>query len=190
MTPLESKPHADRERWNAKFLAGEAQLYEPDPLLMEVCGDPGPGRALDLAGGAGRHALWLAHRGWKVTLADVSDEGLAIAAKRAANEGVTLETRRESAEETLAWAGPGHSFDLILVVWCLLREHFPAIPAALAPGGTLIYKTYTSDHVRFTEGHSLRYALHPNELRTAFPALTTTLYREQDGVAELVARAG
>ncbi|MFP5230517.1 MAG: class I SAM-dependent methyltransferase [Acidobacteriota bacterium] len=181
---------SDRERWNAKFLAGEAQTVEPDSLLPEACSNLVPGRALDLCGGAGRHALWLARHGWKVTLADVSDEGLAIASKRATAADVELTTRREPAHETLAWAAMAQPFDLIVVVWCLLREDFPAIPSALAPGGTLLYKTYTADHVRFTEGHSLRFALHPDELPTAFPALTTILYRETAGVAELVARAG
>ena len=184
---MTSEKISDRERWNAKFLAGEAQLLEADPLLIEACSHLPPGRALDLAGGAGRHALWLAQRGWKTTLADVSDEGLAVAARRAADAGILLDTRRESADETLAWAAD-HPFDLILVVWCLLREQFPALPRALAPGGTLLYKTYTSEHVRFTQGHSLRFALRPGELLTAFPGLKTLLYRETEGVAELVAR--
>jgi hypothetical protein len=40
---------SDRERWNAKFLAGEAQSAEPDPLLPEACSALSPGSALDLA---------------------------------------------------------------------------------------------------------------------------------------------
>ena len=179
----------DRERWNAKFLAGEAQGAEPDPLLVEVCAGLAPGSALDLAGGAGRHALWLAQNGWNTTLADVSDEGLTIASRRAEERKAPLLVRRESADETLAWAAAGQRFDLIVVVWCLLRDQFAALLAALAPAGTLLYKTYTSDHARYAEGHSLRTALHPGELATAFPALKTILYRESNGVAELVARA-
>jgi len=177
----------DRDRWNAKFLRGEAQSLDPDPLLIEACSDLVPGRALDLAGGAGRHALWLARHGWNATLADVSDEALAIAARRAAEAGLTLELRRESAAETVAWA-QSRPFDLIVVFWCLLRDEFPALPRALAPGGVLVYKTYTSAHSRYTEGHSLSTALNPGELRTAFPELTTILSRESQGVAEIVAR--
>lgn len=179
----------DRDRWNAKFLAGEAQSTEPDPLSVEVCASLTPGRALDLAGGAGRHALWLARHGWDVVLSDVSDEGLAIATRRAADADVTLAIRRESAGETLAWAAQDHPLDLIVVFWCLLREQFTALPGALRPGGMLVYKTYNSEHVRYTEGHSLSTALDPGELAIAFPALKTTLYRECEGVAELVARA-
>ena len=177
----------DRDRWNAKFLRGEAQSLDPDPLLIEACSTLPPKRALDLAGGAGRHALWLAERRWNVTLADVSDEGLAIAAHRATNAGVTLDLRRESAAQTLAWAR-SQPLDLIVVVWCLLRDQFPTLPLALAPGGLLIYKTYTAAHVRYTEGHSLATALDPGELAAAFPALTILLSRESHGIAELVAR--
>lgn len=179
----------DRERWNAKFLAGEAQLLEPDSLLVEASARLSPGCALDLAGGAGRHALWLAQRGWAVTLADVSDEGLAIGAQRGKQAGVEMATRCESADATLAWAAAGHRFNLIAVFLCLLRDQFPALPHALAPGGILVYKTYTSEHLRYTEGHSLRTALHPGELGATFPTLKTVLYRESKGMAELVARS-
>lgn len=181
----------ERERWNAKFLAGEAQSEEADSLLVEVCSDLRPGSALDLAGGAGRHALWLAQRGWQVTLSDIADEGIAIAAQRSSQQGVAVSLRREAAADTFGWAAQDRMrFDLITVFWCLVRENFEALPGLLTPGGVLIYKTYTSEHARFAEETSTRFALHPGELRTAFPALETVLYREEKGVAELVARAG
>lgn len=182
---------SEREKWNAKFRAGEAQSAEPDPLVPEVCSVLPPGRALDLAGGAGRHAIWLAQRGWQVVLADISDEALAIAAQRSAEFNIRLALRRESAEETLAWAiqHPQTRYDLILVFWFLAREQFSALPALLSSGGLLVYKTFTSEHPRFAGGESPRYALHPGELRQAFPALETVLYREADGVAEIAASA-
>ncbi|HEY1807562.1 MAG TPA: methyltransferase domain-containing protein [Acidobacteriaceae bacterium] len=186
--PGSDSPITDRDRWNAKFLAGEAQLSEPDPFLIEACSALPPGRALDLAGGAGRHSLWLAQRGWTVNLADVSDEGVARARQRFGQAGVSVALRRESAADTLAWAREGHRFDLILVFLFLLREHFAELPALLAPGGHLLYKTYTADHARFQQGHSLRFALRPGELRTAFPSLNTLLDRETNGIAELLAQ--
>ena len=181
----------ERERWNAKFQAGEAQLTEADALVVEACAGRPAGSALDLGGGAGRHALWLAERGWRTVLADVSDEGLRLAAQRAEERGVALTLRREGADETVAWAlrsGAEVRFDLIVVVWFLAREDFAALPRMLAPGGVLVYKTYTTDHVRFTEGHSPRYALKPGELGSAFAGLETVVWRETDGVAEFVGR--
>lgn len=180
----------ERERWNAKFLTGEAQKREPNRLVVEACSGLTPGRALDLAGGAGRHAIWLALREWQVTLADVADEGLALARQRAAEAEVDLTMRREPAAETVAWARQEERFDLVLVVRVLLREHFAELPGLLRPGGTLVYTTFTSEHARFAGGKSTQYALRPAELRSAFPALTTVVYREEGGEAELIARAG
>jgi tellurite methyltransferase len=184
----------DRERWNAKFLAGEAQSAEPDPLLLSACSALPPASALDLAGGAGRHPIWLAQHGWRVLLADASDEGLTLAKKRSAEAGVALTFRRESVEETVAWAVLYRDiydirFDLITVFWFLARDQFADLANLLTPGGHLVYETYTSVHPRFTEGHSLRNALAPGELGAAFPTLETVMYHEADGVAELVARA-
>ncbi len=180
---------SDRDRWNAKFVAGEGQLTEPDRFLIEACSGLPPGRALDIAGGAGRHSIWLAQRGWNVTLADVSDDGVVLARQRVTQAGVSVTFRRESAAETVAWARDGNRFDLVLVFLFLLREHFAELPDLLAPGGRLVYKTYTADHVRFQQGHSLRFALEPGELGAAFPSLETLLYREQNGMAELLAQA-
>lgn len=192
----------ERERWNAKFRAGEAQMSRPNALVVEACIGLKPGRALDLAGGAGRHAIWLAERGWRVTLADISDEGLAVARRRAEAAGIaaageeasqpegSIATRREAAAETVAWARPAERFDLIVVTRVLLRELFGDLAKLLAPGGTLVYMTYTSEHARFAGGKSTQYALRPGELRAAFPGLMTILYREEEGEAGLVARAG
>ena len=180
----------DRERWNTKFAGGEAQLTDPDSFLIEVCADLRPGSALDIAGGAGRHAIWLTRHGWRVVLSDVSDEGIALATQRCAAAGVHVDLRRESLDETIVWAtAAGVHFNLITVFWFLAREYFDEIPKLLAPGGMLVYKTYTSENARFGGGKSTQYALRPDELRTAFPALETVLYREAEGVSELAARA-
>ncbi|HEX4067195.1 MAG TPA: methyltransferase domain-containing protein [Acidobacteriaceae bacterium] len=194
----------ERERWNAKFLAGEAQKTEPNQRVVEACSGLTPGRALDLAGGAGRHAIWLAQRGWQATLADVADEGLAVAQRRAEAHGIavvpegseaqsarsgSITLRREEAAETVAWARSAHRFDLIVAVRVLLRDLFDELPGLLAPNGLLVMMTFTSEHARFADGKSTRYALRPGELGAAFPALKTILYREENGEAALVARA-
>lgn len=194
----------ERERWNAKFLAGEAQMSEPNALVVAACSELAPGRALDLAGGAGRHAIWLAQRGWQVVLTDIADEGLALARQRASAAGVSafeasagepgepgsITLRRESAAETVEWARQRERFDLIIAVRVLLRELFCELPTLLVPGGTLVYMTFTSEHARFANGKSTRYALRPGELRDAFPSLKTVVYREEGGEASLVARMG
>src|SRR5581483_10861059 len=75
----------DREDWNQRY-AGTELLWTAQPnrfLVAETEGLP-PGRAVDLACGEGRNAVWLAERGWRVTGADFSDVALEKARSPAA----------------------------------------------------------------------------------------------------------
>ena len=64
---------ADRQKWNDKYAAGFPMPREPAAVLVGLDRFlPRRGRALDVAGGAGRHGIWLAQRGLDVTIADIS----------------------------------------------------------------------------------------------------------------------
>src|SRR5213075_3071128 len=64
----------DRERWNARWREQAGELAPPAAFVVEHTALlPASGRALDVAGGAGRHAVWLARAGLDVTMIDVSD---------------------------------------------------------------------------------------------------------------------
>jgi tellurite methyltransferase len=125
----------DRERWNLRYREGE-KAGAPSPFL---CGLddvlPRRGRALDVAGGAGRHAIWLARRGLSVTLADVSDVALSTTARLAGEAGVAIETQRVDFEVSPLPAGP---WDVVVSFNFLHRPLFGALPLALAPGGWLV----------------------------------------------------
>jgi len=124
----------DRERWNARH--AEEPPPPPSPFLAEL--DPvlpRRGRALDVAGGSGRHALWLARRGLEVTLADVSDVALARAADDARREGLKITTLQVDLEAAPLPPGP---WDVILCTYFLHRPLFAAFAAALAPAGLLV----------------------------------------------------
>jgi 2-polyprenyl-3-methyl-5-hydroxy-6-metoxy-1,4-benzoquinol methylase len=184
-------PFDERKHWNAKYAAGEGRDTEPDLLLTAACAAIRPGVALDLAGGTGRHAIWLAERGWRVTLADISNEAIALAEQRLLERSLLIPCRCEAAAETVAWAKrESLYFDLIAIFWFLERPLFSALAELVAPGGLVIYKTFTSEHIRFHGKDAPAYTLRPNELRTAFPPMETLKFREEDGVAELVARRG
>ncbi len=125
----------DRERWNARYREGEPPS-SPSPFLDELDAVfPRRGRALDVAGGSGRNALWLARRGLDVTLADVSDVALARAAEDARREGLPLATVQVDLEAAPLPPGP---WDLILCTYFLHRPLFAAFAVALAPGGLLV----------------------------------------------------
>jgi SAM-dependent methyltransferase len=82
----------DREDWNRRY-AGAEFMWTADPnrfLAAEVAELP-PGRALDLACGEGRNAVWLAEHGWEVTGVDFSEAGLGKGAKLAEERQVSVD---------------------------------------------------------------------------------------------------
>jgi SAM-dependent methyltransferase len=127
---------ADQERWNARY-AEKAVPGTPSPYLGDLDDlIPRHGRALDVAGGAGRNAIWLARRGLLTTLLDVSDVALGQAAGVARVAGLQLSTVRLDLEASPLPTGP---WDLILCTYFLQRSLFPAFAEALAPGGLLVF---------------------------------------------------
>lgn len=191
--------HDDKTLWNQKYADEAHKWLEPDSFLVHAhekfLSNRAPGLALDVAGGAGRHAIWLASRGWKVRIIDISDVGLQLARQNAARalgieradelimvEPADLNSTRDLGKEF---------YDLVLVFRFLNRELFPALIHALKPGGILIYSTYTIAQLNFAKGpRDDRFLLQPDELRGAFASLRILHYEEtsQDkGIAELVA---
>ena len=65
--------------WNERYSRGEHIISEPMPLLVSTISGLKPGRALDVACGVGRHAIFLAERGWQVTAVDASSVGIELA---------------------------------------------------------------------------------------------------------------
>ncbi|WP_438043551.1 class I SAM-dependent methyltransferase [Sorangium sp. So ce128] len=181
----------DRTRWDARYREGGGDPGEPsavltalDPLL------PRRGRALDLAGGAGRHALWLARRGLDVTLADISEVGLGIARTAAAREGLALRTVALDVERDPLPAGP---WDLLLIFYFLERR-LAACAAELAPGGHLVVVHPTRSNLLRHAHPSARWLLDDGELPALLgDALEVVRYEEgwlEEGhhEARLVAR--
>lgn len=185
----------ERETWNRRYREGSHSSLKPDPLLEEAYENyvaplcPRPGTALDVAGGVGRHAMWLARRGWRVTLTDISEVGLSQARENAGAVGDQIEFVQADMKNFKAGR---RRYELVLVFFYLERKIFPELVKALRPGGLLIYKTYTREQRGFQGGP--RHPLHllgENELLRAFSALRVLHYSEtirDRGVAELVGR--
>jgi 2-polyprenyl-3-methyl-5-hydroxy-6-metoxy-1,4-benzoquinol methylase len=181
----------DRERWNAKYAVSDAneELCPNHWLVRHV--PVRQGRALDLACGLGHDAVWLATRGWNVTAIDVSDVALARAAELASHQDVTIDWRRE---DLTAISLPPAAFDLVVVFQFLQRRHLPVqIVQTLAPGGVLVYETFTNDQLHVSGNHLKNpdYLLRPNELLDLFRPLRVRHYcdvrLEGKAVARLVA---
>ena len=106
--------------WDARYRKGEHVNDEPHPLVTRFAANLVPGRALDLACGTGRHALWLAGHGWQVTAIDSSSVGIEILKKQARDRGVPINAVCADLERH-EFAIEPESYDLILVVNYLQR---------------------------------------------------------------------
>jgi len=131
----------DASHWNERYATAE-YVWKADPNVFLVAETAGlaPGRALDLACGEGRNAVWLAEQGWDATGVDFSDAGLDKGRRLAADRGV--EVGWECADAT-SWEPPAEGYDLVAVFYLQLpeadrRRAMGIAGRALTAGGTLL----------------------------------------------------
>ncbi len=174
-----------RDRWNERY-AQPARAWLPETpaewLVEHAALLGGGGRALDVACGDGRNALYLAQLGYMVDAIDVSD--VAIDALRATTQArglaMTIAPRVVDLEREPLPAGP---YAVIVMLNFLQRDLFGPMQDALAPGGLLLCETLARSHVDEL-GHSFNpaYLIAPGELPQAFGGLEVVAQHE--GVAE------
>ena len=123
--------------WNERHKSGSHAGDEPHPLVVQFASTLRPGRALDLACGPGRNALWLAGRGWHVTAVDSSTVAIEILGRRSAEKGVTVDARLADLERH-EFTIQAKSYDLIVVCNYLQRDLFPMIREGTRIGGVVI----------------------------------------------------
>jgi SAM-dependent methyltransferase len=157
---------------------------------------PQGGSALDLAGGAGRHAIWLAKQGWDVTLIDISETGVAEARQNAGPLAshmhfVVDDLTRFKASQTQIGGRPDARFEVVMAFFYLQRNIFPEMVKAMRPGGMLVYKTYTAAQAKPAgDPRNPAHLLEPGELLQLARELRVLHYREvvsENATAELVA---
>ncbi|NOK22376.1 class I SAM-dependent methyltransferase [Corallococcus carmarthensis] len=165
----------DRQRWNDRYQQAPA-VREPSTFLRSLADRlPEKGRALDLAGGPGHDACWLAQRGLDVTLVDISDVALAQAEGLARDAGVSLTRLRLDLEAEALPPGP---FDLVVCLNYLWRPLFAAVPALLAPGGLFVFAQPTLSNLQRHPHPSARFLLEDGELPTLLQGLQSLSFTE------------
>jgi rhodanese-related sulfurtransferase len=159
-----------------------ARLWRPAPFLEAMLprlarAGGSPRRALDVAAGAGREAVYLALQGFDVEAHDRDPGALARARRLAERHGVAISTVVTDLEGPGA-ALPAARFELVVCFRFLHRPLFPQLERALAPGGFLVYETYRIGQERFGRPLRGRFLLRPGELSSAFPSLEVVHYAE------------
>lgn len=144
------------EKWRGRLDEHRhAELMgRPSRFLVSAIEGCEPGRALDLACGAGRHAVWLAERGWRVTAVDFSEVALAEARRLSAARGLDVEW---IAADVLSWEPPARAFELVLLLYLQVPRHelrtvLGRAAGALAPGGRLVVVGHHSDNLELGHG--------------------------------------
>ena len=166
----------DRTKWDAKYADPQFAPREPSAVLVSLSEFlPARGKAIDVAGGAGRNAIWLAQRGLDATIVDVSAVGLAQAAARATEAGEMLTTICTDLESQPFPAGP---WDLIVSCRYLQRPLFSVFPQVLAPGGTLIVIQPTKKNLERHEKPPADFLLEDGELPGLIQGLKVVHYEE------------
>jgi SAM-dependent methyltransferase len=167
--------NGDRVDWNQRY--AEEPWPEAPSHWLTTNADllPAPGRALDIAGGTGRNALWLAKLGWDVTIIDVSDVALIIAADHATEVGLSLATVLSDLCTSPLPHGP---WRLVMLFHYLDRELFPQIESVLEPGGLLIGSLATVTNLERNERPPRPYLIEDGELPSLLDDLEVLRYEE------------
>ena len=163
----------DAHAWDERYAASELMWsVEPNMFVARECADLPPGRAVDLAAGEGRNAIWLAGRGWDVTAVDFSQVALDKGRRLAGAATVAWVVA-----DTTTWRAEG-GYDLAVLAYLQLpaAERRAAVHAAydaLLPGGTFLLVAH--DTTNLAEG-------------TGGPQDATVLMTAEDVLADLDGR--
>lgn len=135
----------DAAGWDDRYTERElVWSVEPSVWVEQLIADLPPGRALDLASGEGRNALWLAERGWDVTAVDFSSVALDRARRLGRDRlGPDAGSLTIVQADLLEYEPPAAAFELVLLVYLHLRgperrRVVRAAASAVAPSGRLL----------------------------------------------------
>jgi 2-polyprenyl-3-methyl-5-hydroxy-6-metoxy-1,4-benzoquinol methylase len=186
----------DRKRWDLKYRGRRFESSQrASAILKKYLRFFPKGKALDLAAGEGRNAVFLAEHGFDVQAVDISRTALVRAKKSALSRGVRIKTVAADLDTLVI---SKEEYDLILDFYFLERRLIPRIKRGLKKEGMVVFETYTTGQRERAAGgpSKTKYLLKPNELLRLFRGFQVLFYREgvfREGgkhraIASLIAR--
>ena len=173
--------------FNRLYQASEQDRFtlEPNAFLASTIKDLKPGKALDVAMGQGRNAVYPASKGWDVTGFDLAEEGMKVASENAAKAGVQIKTVKARFED---FEYGKEQWDLIYFVYTDAPTADPKyvarIQAALKPGGLVLldrpYRSLTNPEPGWPETEQDRVNAHVK----AWAGMQIVFYEDKTGVGE------
>jgi tellurite methyltransferase len=181
----------DREKWNKRYRGGAyAQRVHPSAFLEAWIDSIPVGRAIDIACGAGRNALYLAERGFEVDAVDISGDALERARETAQRMSLDVNWLEHDLDELLEL---DTSYQLILIVRYVNLPLIRQLAANLAPGGCLVCEQHLVTEADVIGPSNSAFRVSPGDLVAAAEGLQVqhleeTLVTEPDGSTAALAR--
>jgi len=173
----------DRDDWESRYRgrADEPGVRPPSDFLVAQLPGLQRGRALDVASGDGRHALYLARRGWRVDAVDFAHPGLTRLLAVARRDGLTVNALQADLEQ---FPLPRDRYDLVVNVRYLQRSLFGALKAAVRAGGLVLFETFIRNQQQLGHPRNPAFLLERGELAAQFGDFDVVFYEEGHFVTE------
>lgn len=167
----------EKQRWDNRYQSQEFPRSEtPAAILSDVIAVAPDGRALDIATGTGRHAIFLAEHGYVVDAIDFSRVALKQATMTARERGVSVNWIQADLTD---FTFPTEHYALITVIGYKDLDLLSTLADALVPGGVLVYEHHLGPAAPATSGPSTdTYRFRQNELLHGALSLRILAYRE------------
>lgn len=167
---------ADRRKWNDRYAqSARGQIHEPSALLVQWLPRLPRGRALDIACGAGRNALYLAEAGYRVDAVDIAGQGLALAADRARALNHDVNWLEHDLDEGLPTTD---AYQLIVMIDYVNGPLLAALDHQMATGGYLVVEQHLRSDEALAGPRSPQFRVAPGELAGAVAGLDIVFHRE------------
>ena len=155
----------DRIKWDKRHRAKSGEEMSPPSEFIQRWVDRClGGRALDVACGRGRNALFLAASGYEVDAVDISEEGLNNARRSAKISGLKVNWIAHDLDEPFC---PDSSYDLIVMVHYVNLPLIASLARLLKPGGILLCEQHLATDAEVAGPSNPAFRLEPQQLREA-----------------------
>jgi SAM-dependent methyltransferase len=170
---------AERDKWDERYRSGSYEgRTHPTALLADWIARLPVGRALDVACGAGRNALFLAAAGFEVDAIDISTVGLERGRRAAAERGLEIRWIAADLELDPERSLPAAAYELIVWVRYVNRALMPHLTTRLAAGGYLLCEQHLATTADVVGPRSPAFRLQPQELESSAAGLEILHYYE------------
>jgi len=174
---------AERIKWDKRYRARSSNRMSPPSEFIKHWIDRCPGgRALDVACGRGRNALFLAASGYEVDALDISTEALNSAQRAAQKSGLKLNWIVHDLDEPFC---PDSLYELIVMLHYVNVHLIASLAKLLKPGGILLCEQHLATDAEVAGPSNPAFRLEPQQLREAARGLKILELKEcmveQDG---------